>query len=195
MKKKKTNKIMLIAVAVILILLFCISSTLMYGKTRDKLIEEEKQGMPETVAELDVYDMHDYCSRNSAKVLEYLKSGNTKALEKLMISSEGLDELMLYTDWSTADLDNTVSLGTGSLSAAPDADGKMDMSERIFVDTDNGRFVFFIETITSDNGKMNDGVSAIGVTSFAYFDSTDFEWNGEAGDDSVLAGKLFRDKE
>ena len=195
MKRKRNNKIMLITVAVILILLFCISAALMSGRTREKLIEEEKQGMPETVAELDVYDMHDHCSKNSVKVLEYLKAGNTKGLEKLMISSEGLDELMLYTDWSTADLDNTVSLGTGSLSPAPDANGKMDVSERIFVDTDNGRFVFFIETVTSDNGKMNDGVSAIGVTSFGYFDSTDYEWNGEAGDDSVLAGKLYWDKE
>lgn len=193
--KKKRNNIMLIAVTMILILLFCISASLMCGRTREKLREEEKQGMPKTVAELDVYDMHDHCRQNSGKVLEYLKAGNTKALEKLMISSEGLDELMLYTDWSTADLDNTVSLGTGSLSAAPDADGRMDVSERIFVDTENGRFVFFIETVTSDNGRMNDGVSAIGVTSFGYFDSTDFEWNGEACDDSVLAGKLFRDKE
>ena len=151
--------------------------------------------MPETVAELDVYDMHESCRQNSAKVLEYLKAGNTKGLEKLMISSDGLDEVMLYTDWSSADLDNAVSLGTGSLSAAPDADGKMDVSERIFVDTDSGRFVFFIETITSENGKTNDGVSAVGVTSFGYFDSVDFEWNGEAGDNSVLAGKLYRDKE
>lgn len=193
--KKKRNIVMLIAVTVILILLFCISASLMYGKTREKLSEEEKQGMPETVADLDVYDMNEYCSQNSGRVLEYIKDGNTKGLEKLMISSEGLEEVMTYTDWSSADLDNTVSLGTGSLSAAPDANGKMDVNERIFVDTDNGKFVFFIETVTSDQGKTNDGVGAIGVTSYGYFDSVDYEWNGEAGDNSVLAGRLFRDSE
>ena len=111
-----------------------------------------------------------------------------------MISSDGIESVVNFADWKQADFDNAVSMGSGSLSGEPDADGRLDESERFFVYVGSNRYVFFIETQTSEYGRKNDGISAIGVTTFSHFDATDYAWNGEKDDQSVLAGQLFWQK-
>jgi len=54
--------------------------------------------------------------------------------------------------------------------------------------------VLFIETLTSRWGMNNEGVSAVGVTTFSHFDGVDYNWSGEKDDQSALAGELFWDK-
>jgi hypothetical protein len=98
---------------------------------------------------------------------------------------------MEFADWKKADFENAVSMGAGSLTTAPDENGKMDISERFFVDIGDTRYLLFVETSTSRWGRANDGVSAVAVTTLEHFDELDWDWNGEPDDSSVLAGKLL----
>lgn len=141
--------------------------------------------------ELDLYSMHEYSRINSEKALRALKEGNSGALEKLMISNEGLSDVSGFADWSGMNMDNLVSMGSGSLSFKADPKGRIDISERWIAETEDGKHVFFIETRTSRWGRQNDGISALAVTSFDHFDELDYGWNGEADESSALAGKLF----
>ncbi|MBP3896145.1 MAG: hypothetical protein J6D07_06730 [Mogibacterium sp.] len=141
--------------------------------------------------ELDMYSMHEYSRANSEKALQALKEGNSGALEKLLISNEGLADVTGFAEWSGIDMDNLVSMGSGSLSSKADSKGRIDISERWIAETADGRYVFFIETRASRWGRKNDGISAIAVTSFDHFDELDYGWNGKADESSALAGKLF----
>ena len=74
---------------------------------------------------------------------------------------------------------------------AIDENGRMDISERFIVDVGDVKYVLFVETLTSRWGMNNDGVSAAAATTFGHFDGTDYAWNGEGDDQSVLAGSLW----
>ena len=101
---------------------------------------------------------------------------------------------MEFADWSKADFKNAESLGAGSLTAAPDESGRMDVSERFFVEAGDKKYVLFIETLTSRWGRKNEGVTAVGVTTYKHFDDTGFAWNGKKDDSSALAGELWWNK-
>lgn len=150
-----------------------------------------KQESESATSGLDKYSMQQYCRQNAEDVFKALKRNSKKQLEKVMIDPEGVDSVIAFADWRNADFDNIVSMGSGSLTTAPDKNGRMDESERFFVDVDGTRYVLFIETVTSGMGRNNDGVSAIGVTTYEHFDADDYDWNGEASDYSALAGELF----
>lgn len=145
----------------------------------------------ESFDEVDLYSMHEFSRVNSEKVIQALKNGDSSKLEKNLISEKGVSEVMGFADWSSIDLDRLASMGSGSLSAGADSKGKMDISERWIVETAEGKYVFFIETLTSRWGRKNEGVSAVGVTRFEHFDELDYAWNGEADESSALAGELF----
>ena len=160
--------------------------------------EQEEQAAAEAEAnstgEPDKYSMQEFCHDNAMAVFSALKEGDTAKLKKLMKNPENAEAVMEFADWSKADFEGAVSMGSGSLTPAPDKDGFMDESERFFVYAGDTRYVFFIETLTSGYGTVNEGVSAIGVTTFSHFDATDYIWNGEPDDQSVLAGELFWNK-
>ena len=188
MKKKGTFRIILLIL--IMFLIFTETAIVTASKVKEKRIAAAQSG-PDTIAGLDIKSMHEYSMKNSEKVFEALGSGNSKKLKKLMTDSSDLDTVMDFADWSTADFGNAVSMGSGSMSASPDEDGRMDVGERFFVDAGDSKYVFYIETMTSKNGRNNDGVSAIGVTTYEHFDAGNYEWNGEKDDQSALAGELY----
>ena len=108
-----------------------------------------------------------------------------------MIDPAGAEDVIGFASWKDADFDNAVSLGAGSFSAAPDKEGKMDISERFIVPIGEQKYVLYIETLTSRHGMINDGVNVVAATTYEHFDESDYGWNGEKDDSSVVAGKTF----
>lgn len=183
--KFTTDKKRIAALLVMMVALFVIALLI------SSLVTYKSKRANEKLDNVDTYKMESYSETNSAKVMKALASGKSKKLSKLMVSSEGADELMDFADWKNADFKNAVSLGSGSLMKAPDKNGKMEVDERFFVDVDGQKYVLFIESSTSRWGRKNDGVSAIAATTYDHFDEMDYEWNGEPDDESVLAGNLI----
>ena len=126
MKKKKSNQILLTAF-LIMALIFVLVAVVTMRSAYNKKVAEEK------LAEPDFYSMAAFSNENSGAVMKALKSGKAEKLGALMIDSKGAEGVVNFTDWSKADFDNAVSLGAGSLSAAPDKKGMMDVSERFIV--------------------------------------------------------------
>lgn len=187
MSKNRSNKILicsLLILALIFVLTAMISSKKAYKEKRAS----------EQLTELDFNSMQAFSTENAAVVMDALKSGNKDKLGKLMSNTGGIDEVMNFAKWNKADFKNAVSLGAGSLTTAPDGAGKMDISEKFFVDIGDTKYVLFIETLTSRWGRDNEGVSAIGVTTYSHFDEKESDWNGEPDDQSVLAGELWWNK-
>lgn len=149
----------------------------------------------EHFTEVDRYSMDEFCLANTQEVMAALQSGSSAKLEKLM--AEGMeggddaDKLIEFADWGNADFEAAVSMGSGSLMAKPDKNGRMDVSERSIVKIGKKEYVLFVETLTSRWGRTNDGISAIGITTFKHFDNLDYAWSGEKDDHSVLMGTLF----
>ncbi len=187
MSKNRSNKI-LICSLLILALIFALTAMI-----SSKKAYKEKRAS-EQLTELDFNSMQAFSTENAAVVMDALKSGNKDKLGKLMSNTGGIDEVMNFAKWNKADFKNAVSLGAGSLTAAPDGAGKMDISEKFFVDIGDTKYVLFIETLTSRWGRDNEGVSAIGVTTYSHFDEKESDWNGEPDDQSVLAGELWWNK-
>ena len=187
MNKKKSNQILIIAL-MLLVLIFAVTAIISAKKAYDN------RRATEQLTELDFNSMQAFSTENASAAMDALKSGNKGKLEELLISDAGIDELMNFAEWKKADFKTAVSLGAGSLTAAPDGAGKMDISERFFVDAGDTKYVIFIETLTSRWGRENNGISAIGVTTYAHFDEKDYDWNGEPDDQSVLAGELWCNK-
>jgi hypothetical protein len=183
MKAKTKNRIIALVIfaAILILLTTAITAFSTYKAKRQN----------EHLKNFDFYKMSEFSSKNSEQVMKALASGNSKKLEKQMIDSEGAAAVMEFADWKKADFENAVSMGAGSLTTAPDENGKMDISERFFVDIGDTRYLLFVETSTSRWGRANDGVSAVAVTTLEHFDELDWDWNGEPDDSSVLAGKLL----
>lgn len=150
-----------------------------------------QEGQTEAAAEVDFYSMQKTCSKNAREVFKALQSGKTARLEKLLIDPEGAGDVMEFADWSKADFENAVSLGAGSLTETPDADGNIDVSEKFFVKAGDDRYVIFVETLASRLGRGNAGVSAVSVITYEDFDAAYFVWNGEEDKGGVTAGKLW----
>lgn len=187
MSKNKSNKILICAL-VILALIFALTAIIGSKTAYDKKRASEK------LTELDFNSMQAFSTENSAAVMDALKSGSKSKLEDLLLNDGGIDEVMGFAKWNKADFKKAVSLGAGSLTAAPDGSGKMDISERFFVDIGDTKYVIFVETLTSRWGRDNDGVSAIAVTTYEHFNEIDYNWNGEADEQSALAGELWWNK-
>lgn len=149
----------------------------------------------EHFTEVDRYSMDEFCLANTQAVMEALQSGQNAQLEKLMAEGmeggDDVDKLIEFADWENADFAAAVSMGSGSLMAKPDKNGRMDVSERSIVKIGKKEYIIFVETLTSRWGRTNEGVSAIGITTFKHFDNLDYGWNGEKDEHSVLMGKLF----
>ena len=183
--KVKKNNAKLIIFLILLLAIFVAVTTLVARQT----FSEKKAN--ESLSEIDYYSMQAHSNANVKLVTEALKSGKADKLKGKMKNTEGIDTVMGFADWGNADFKHASSLGTGSLSARPDANGLMDVSERLFVDIDGVQYVLFVETVTSRWGRDNDGISAIAATSLEHFEALDYGWNGEADDESVIAGSLF----
>ena len=184
MKKKKSNQILLTAF-LIMALIFVLVAVVTMRSAYNKKVAEEK------LAEPDFYSMAAFSNENSGAVMKALKSGKAEKLEALMIDSKGAEGVVNFTDWSKADFDNAVSLGAGSLSAAPDKKGMMDVSERFIVPVEDEKYVLYIETLTSRHGMNNEGVKVVAATTYEHFDQLDYGWNGETDDSSAVAGESF----
>lgn len=181
--KKKNVKIILFFILLLAIFIA------VAGFAARQTFNEKKAN--ESLSEIDYYSMQTYSEANVKLVEDALKAGKADKLKGKMENTEGIDAVMGFADWSNADFKHASSLGTGSLSAKPDANGLMDVNERLFVDVDGTQYVLFVETLTSRWGRDNEGISAIAVTNYEHFDALDYGWNGEPDDQSVLAGSLF----
>ena len=188
MSKNRSNKI-LIGSLIFLVLIFALTA-IIGSKTA-----YEKRRATEQLTELDFNSMQAYSAQNSTAVMDALKSGNKGKLENLLLSDGGIDEVMNFAKWNKADFKKAVSMGAGSLTAAPDGSGKMDISERFLVDIGDAKYVIFVETLTSRWGRENAGVSAVGVTTYEHFDELDYDWNGAADEQSALAGETWWNKQ
>ena len=186
---KKINLRLLIAALILLAAVFALVTTQVAKKTYEKKVAEEQ------LTETDFYSMQQFCGDNAKAVKDALRSGDAKKLGELMPGAAGIEDVMAFADWKKADFKNAVSLGAGSLTAAPDKNGKIDISERFIVEAGDSKYVLFIETLTSRWGRINEGITAVGVTTSNNFDATDHEWLGEPGDQSVLAGELWWSKQ
>jgi|GEM_PF-1618520 len=184
MKTKKKN-VKLIFFFILLLAIFVAVATLVAKQT----FTEKKAG--ESLNEIDYYSMQTYSNANVKLVTDALKAGKADKLKGKMKNTEGIDSVMEYADWSKADFKHATNLGAGSLSVKPDANGLMDVNERLFVDIDGTQYVLFVETLTSRWGRDNEGISAIAATDFEHFEALNYGWNGEPDDESVLAGSLF----
>lgn len=182
MSKKKSNRILLTAVLLVLAV-FAFVAYKTATATYNKSVADE------TITEPDFYSMTEFSAENSGEVMKALKSGNAGKLEELMIDPTGVEDVMGFANWGDADLDNVISLGAGSLSEAPDKNGKMDVSERFIVPVGDQKYVLFIETLTSRHGMRNEGVTAVAATTNEHFEETYRDWLGQKDDRSVLAGK------
>lgn len=185
---KKPNKRLIISAVIALAVIFALVAVISAKTAYDKRVQTEN------LSELDFYSMQQFSGDNSKAVMDALKAGNKSKLEKLMIKSSGIDGVMSFADWGKAKFKNAVSQGAGSLTAAPDKSGRMDISERFVVEIGDTKYMLFIETLTSRWGRENEGVSAIGVTTYEHFEETDSVWNGEADEKSALAGELWWNK-
>ena len=187
MKKKKSNQILTVAL-LLMLLVFVIVAAVTARSAYNKKVASEK------ITEPDFYSMAAYSKNNSEAVMKALKSGSTDKLGQLMIDSKGAEDVIAFAEWKNADFDNAVSLGAGSLTAAPDKKGVMDINERFIVTVGETKYVLFVETLTSRHGMNNEGVSAVGVTTYEHFDELAYAWNGEKDDNSALAGELHEKK-
>lgn len=187
MKKSRSNKI-LTAALIVLAVIFVLVAVMVSKATYNRKVAEEK------LTDVDFYSMQSFCGENAEAVMDALKSGNKDKLAALMPGASGIEDVMEFADWRKADFKKAESLGAGSLTAAPDESGRMDVSERFFVEAGDKKYVLFVETLTSRWGRKNEGVSAVGVTTYKHFDDTGFVWNGEKDDSSALAGELWWNK-
>lgn len=147
----------------------------------------------ETFDQVDFYSMAEFSSENSEEVIKALRSGNMKKLTKLVGDEAGAEEVMGFADWRSANFDTAVSYGAGSLSTAADKKGRIEVAERIVVQAGETKYMFYIETLTSRWGRKNEGVDAVGVTTYSHYKDLDSNWSGEKDEESALAGTLFRD--
>lgn len=187
MRGKKGTRTLLIFITALAVIFVAVTVWTASGR-----FKELKAG--EQFSEVDYYSMQSYCDENAAAVMSALKSGNSEKLSTLIMgesNEEGAKAVTDFADWKKADFDNITGMGAGSLSPAPDAEGRMDISERFFVDAGGQKYVLLVETVTSRWGRTNDGISAVCVTTYDHFNELDYSWNGKADGMTVSCGALF----
>ena len=182
--KNRGVKIFLLLIAVLFVCAFAFSEIRSFNSRMKS----------ESFDQVDFYSMAGFSSKNSEKVIKALKSGNLKKLTRLVGDESGAEEVMSYADWRHANFDTAVSYGAGSFSTSADKKGRIDVAERIVVQSGETRYMLYIETLTSRWGRKNEGVDAVGAITYSRYKELDSNWNGEKDEESVLAGTLFRDK-
>lgn len=187
-KNMKKSSLILLLILITMVLVFTAVTIGIAKSTYKRNVAEEK------ITEPDFYSMQKFSENNSDEVMKALKAGDAEKFKKLLRDPSGAEEVMSFAEWKDADLENVVSLGAGSFSAAPDKKGRIDISERFFVNVGEQKYVLYIETLTSRHGMINEGVSLVGVTTYEHFDELDYEWNGDKDDSSAAAGKSFLEK-
>ena len=184
MKRKKSTQILIILM-LLTALVFVIVAIMSAKSTYNKKVAEEK------ITEPDFYAMTEFSSQNSKAVMKALKSGSAEKLGSLIIDPKGAEDVIAFANWGDADMDNAVSLGAGSFSAAPDKKGMIDICERFVVPAGEQKYVLYIETLTSRHGMNNEGVKVVAATTYEHFEQLDSGWNGENDDSSAVAGETF----
>ena len=184
MKRKKSTQILIILM-LLTALVFVIVAIMSAKSTYNKKVAEEK------ITEPDFYAMTEFSSQNSKAVMKALKSGSAEKLGSLMIDPKGAEDVIAFASWGDADMDNAVSLGAGSFSAAPDKKGMIDICERFVVPAGEQKYVLYIETLTSRHGMNNEGVKVVAATTYEHFDQLYYAWNGNADESSAVAGESF----
>ena len=159
------------------------------GRTAGKTYQERVNNEQNT--ELDVYKMQKYAVDNTEKVLEALVAGDSDEIAELVPRATNVKELMEYADWENLDLDKKTSFGTGSFMPKPDKNGKMDVGELITLKTQNGKYVMYVQTVTSRYGIIDDGVSCIAVAKWKHYDDTDYSWDWKTDSETLRVGKAF----
>ena len=184
MKRKKSTQLLIILL-LLTALVFVIVAIISAKNTYNKKVAEEK------ITEPDFYAMAEFSSENSKAVMKALKSGSAEKLGSLMVDPKGAEDVISFADWGEADMDNVVSLGAGSFSAAPDKNGMIDICERFVVPVGEQKYVLYVETLTSRHGMNNEGVKVVAATTYEHFEQLDSGWNGENDDSSAVAGETF----
>ena len=186
-RKKAKHRGVMIFLLMLAVLFVCVFAFSMVKTYKTRLANE-------SFDQTDFHSMAEYSAKNSEKVVKALKSGNMKRLSKLVGDEAGAEAVMSFADWRNANFDKAVSYGAGSLSTVADNKGRIDVADRIVVQAGGTKYMLYIETLTSRWGRRNEGVSAVGVTTYSHYIELDSSWNGEKDDESALAGKLFHDK-
>ena len=145
--------------------------------------------------EYDFYSMQKISTENCKVVFDALKKGDKETLSELMINDENIDSVLEFTDWGKLSYKKATSYGAGSLSPSADENGRADINEKFVVKTGGDKYVLYIESLTSRWGRVNEGVSAIAVTTAEHYENTFTTWNGEKDDSTALAGELFWKKQ
>lgn len=188
MEKKKIRKIMLrllaLLIAALFVLVIIMSAKVMYEYKLER----------ENFSSVDFYKMQAYSAKNSKAVMKALRSGKTQRISRVINGHPDVTELMDFADWRNADYRGAVSLGAGSLSTEPDGNGRVEINEKFVIDSGDERYILFIETTTSRWGRKNEGVNAVAVCNYDYYDSQTDTWNGEKDDETALAGTLFPER-
>lgn len=188
MKQRKSGTRGLRLFALLLLALFIFAAVKIAVETYRYKVSKE------SFDQTDFYKMQEFSTKNSEKIMKALKSGKPEKLSKLIAGEPDVSEVMDFADWKNADYDNAVSWGAGSLSPAADENGLIDIDEKYVIDAGDSKYVLYIETTTSRWGRKNEGVNAVAVCTYAYYDGLDETWNGEKSDLTALAGTLFRDR-
>ena len=145
----------------------------------------------ETSKELDVYKMQKYAHENAEDVLKALKKGDAEKLEETLINPSNIEDIIDYADWEHIDDKNSTSFGTGSFMPKPDKKGRMDVGEQMMIKIGKEKYAFYVQTVTSRYGKINDGVACVAVTNFKHFDDVDYLWHWQTDAETLRAGKAF----
>lgn len=151
----------------------------------------EKRVSEENFTEQDTYKMSVYSEENTNKVIEALKNKDAEGLSSMMIGNPDVSELLDYVEWQNMAPDKTKTLGGGSYMSEPDSDGRMDFGEAYWLRIDKKTYVMYVQTVCSRYGKANDGVSAVAVTDWDYYDSIDWSWEWQEDKHTVMAGTPY----
>ena len=126
--EKKRTKLKLMILTILLLVIFAGTAAFSGIRAyRDRYANEKFD-------EIDIFSMHEFSRVNSEKALQALKDGNRESLEGIMVSSAGLEGVMNFAEWGELDIENAVSMGSGSLSAKANDKGMIDVSERFIAE-------------------------------------------------------------
>ena len=185
----KKRYIPLMMTAVFMLALFTTITVTTANNTYEQNVADEH------FDEYDFYSMQEISTENCKLVFAALKKGDKEALSELMINDENIDSVLDFADWSKLSFKKATSYGAGSLSPSADKNGRVDVNDKFVVKTGGEKYVLFIESLTSRWGRVNEGVSAIAVTTAEHYENTYSTWNGEKDDSTALAGELVWKKQ
>lgn len=175
----------------IIVLVVALGGALIYytgivaGRTYQERVNSE------TSKDLDVYKMQNYAHENAEIILKALKKCDAEKLKENINEATNVEELIDYADWKNLDIKGSTSFGTGSFMPRPDKDGKMDVGEQIILKVGKEKYAFYVQTLTSRYGKINEGITCVAVTTFKHFDEIDYLWLWQSDSKTLRVGKAF----